>query len=59
MVIQCCVCQKVQDGNEWIAVEESYLATRRISHTYCPICKKASLDDLQELRVHRYLVPQV
>jgi hypothetical protein len=59
MVVQCCVCQKVREGSEWVAVEEPYLATRRISHSYCPICKKASLDAIYEQRAYRKEAPHV
>ena len=58
MVVQCCVCQKVREGEEWIAVEDPYLSMRSVSHTYCPVCKKVSLRELKEMSMRRYQVSQ-
>ena len=58
MVVQCCVCQKVREGEEWIAVEDLSLSARVVSHTYCPVCEKASLRELKEMSARRYRIPQ-
>ena len=58
MVVQCCVCQKVREGKEWIAVEAPYLTAHIVSHTYCPVCEKVSLRELKEMCARRFQVPQ-
>ena len=47
MIIQCCVCLKVREENQWVVVEEPYVVMQYASHTYCPECKKASLEALR------------
>jgi len=53
VIIQCCVCLKVREGDRWIVVEEPYTVMQHASHTYCPLCKKASFGSLQELLAHK------
>lgn len=36
MVIQCCQCKKVRDGDNWYTIP--LMDETRVSHSYCPTC---------------------
>lgn len=51
MLVQCCVCKKIErDGNTWEDASEHY---HDASHTYCPTCAKAAWADVEAYR-HTY-----
>jgi hypothetical protein len=41
MTVQCCVCKKVRDDQVWKLEDRIHRAD--VSHTYCPVCLKASV----------------
>ncbi len=41
MTLQCCVCKKVKDDETW--KREDRIHRTDVSHTYCPVCLKASV----------------
>ena len=52
MIIQCCVCQKIKVGDQWILAQH----TDKTSHGYCPECfkifeKEAALKIIDKLLV--------
>jgi hypothetical protein len=50
VVIQCCVCLRVRQGNRWTSVAKPYKVMRRASHTYCPRCMKESFGSIKKCR---------
>lgn len=44
MTVQCCVCKKVKDDGTWKL--ENRIHRTDVSHTYCPICLKASVANM-------------
>ncbi len=50
MVVQCCSCKKVREGQAWGDSIDPDLARAPVSHTYCPVCAKRVIEALQDLR---------
>ncbi len=50
VIIQCCVCLRVRQGNKWTSVAKPYKVMRHASHTYCPKCMKESFGSLKKCR---------
>lgn len=44
MTLQCCVCKRVKDDETWILEDRIHRAD--VSHTYCPICLKATVANI-------------
>jgi len=38
MVSQCCQCQRIRQGDRWVAPQESLSSDEPVSHSYCPHC---------------------
>ncbi|OGY43379.1 MAG: hypothetical protein A2729_04360 [Candidatus Buchananbacteria bacterium RIFCSPHIGHO2_01_FULL_39_14] len=49
MIIQCCVCQKIKVGDQWILAQH----TDKTSHGYCPECAAKTLAKIYETEVAR------
>lgn len=47
MLIQCCVCKKIESGNTWIPTDG---VIYEASHTYCPDCVEVALSEIQAYR---------
>lgn len=41
MTVQCCVCKKVRVDQSWTL--ENRIHRADVSHSYCPVCLKASV----------------
>jgi len=39
MIVQCCICQRVRDGEAWRPADPAELKGNNISHGYCPDCE--------------------
>lgn len=57
MTLQCCVCKKVKDDETWKL--EDRIHRTDVSHTYCPICLKASVAAMAIERQHADIVQPV
>ena len=44
MVVQCCSCKKVREGQAWGDSIDPDLARAPVSHTYCPVCAKRVIE---------------
>lgn len=38
MKVQCCVCHKLREGDQWKKAQPGETSGERISHGYCPKC---------------------
>ncbi|MFH1743938.1 MAG: hypothetical protein ABIH23_33450 [bacterium] len=47
MIVQCCQCGKIEDGNKWSLPSPELLKKGKISHTYCPDCCQQALKDIE------------
>ncbi len=45
MTVQCCVCKKVKEDNQW--VRRAVQTPGAISHSYCPHCLELSLQAMR------------
>lgn len=51
MVVQCCVCRRVRNENEWIVPEAAAVEQRdKISHGYCPRCAAQAFEEIKQIR---------
>lgn len=45
MTVQCCVCKRKREGEEWI--KSSLQPDPNASHTYCPACLHEAMDTMR------------
>lgn len=48
MTIQCCVCKKVKEGENWKL--DGHGGRSEASHTYCPRCLKSTVAEIRGQR---------
>jgi len=48
MIIQCCQCKKVKQGETWKEPPpQFFLQDKLVSHTYCPACAEQVLHQIR------------
>lgn len=45
MTVQCCVCKRKREGNEW--THAGSMPDPQASHTYCPTCLSEAMDTMR------------
>lgn len=45
MILQCCVCKKVREGDQWVEPAHEIAAGAPVSHGYCPDCAEDAADE--------------
>lgn len=50
MKVQCCVCNKMREGEQWVNPEPAILASESVSHGYCPSCLEQAHREIRALR---------
>ncbi|MFM1921502.1 MAG: hypothetical protein RLZZ303_3136 [Candidatus Hydrogenedentota bacterium] len=54
MKVQCCVCNKVRDQDQWLPPQPETAPAESVSHGYCPQCLEQAH---REIRALRYGLP--
>lgn len=48
MIVQCCQCRKVKQGERWKEPSShTLLQEQTVTHTYCPACAELVLQQIQ------------
>lgn len=46
MMVQCCVCKRIRQGDAWTDASEAENG-REVSHGYCPACAEAAFAEIR------------
>ncbi len=52
LITQCCVCGRIQTNGTWDSADKyrpQNLPAERVSHGYCPVCLRQTLDAVEVL----------
>lgn len=46
MIVQCCVCRKIREAEEWVEPSGTPYSPGEVSHGYCPPCAAQAFAEL-------------